>query len=226
MDNLLKQLAERLRVFDAEIVSADEIKGWPKGRLGKLVAEGILIEVEHAEGVICSQCEENCYITPDIRTNPETSGSVGVFVCTRNPDIGRIEVDLDRLRQWRINTTKLTQLGYLEQVIGWQVSWNDDDTNYIPLKDAVNLANDDSITVKKMSGLLKKDPKFPVHHMHKGRRCKLHFAEFRAWLEHAQHGKITDKVIEQYLKGVERRKETAKQKKTKQTRSSKGKQGA
>ena len=225
MDNLLKQLAERLRVSDAEIVSADEIRGWPKGRLGKLVAEGVLTEVEHAEGVICSQCEENCYIKPDIRTNPETSGSVGVFVCTRNPDIGRIEVDLDRSRQWRINTMKLTQLGYLEQVIGWQVPWDENDREYIPLKDAVNLANDDSITIKKMSTLLQ-DPEFPVHHMHRGRRCKVHLAEFSTWLGYAQHGKITDKAIEQYLEGVVRRKETAKQKKIKQKSSSKGRQGA
>ena len=94
---------------------------------------------------------------------------------------------------------------------GWRVPWNDDDINYIPLKDAVNLANNDSITIKKMSGLLE-DPKFPVHHMHKGRRCKVHLAEFKTWLGYAQSGKITDKAIEKHLKGIERRKEEAKQK--------------
>ena len=62
--------------------------------------------------MICCECEENCFIEPDIRTEPNTGKAIGIFVCTRNPDIGRIEVDLARLRQWRINVKRLSQLGY------------------------------------------------------------------------------------------------------------------
>lgn len=112
MDEFLKQLAERLQTYDSEIITADEIADWPEGKLDELVSMGILTRTENAKGVICDQCEENCYIEPDIRTVPKIGKAVGVFVCTRNPDIGRIEIDLNRLRQWRITKKKLSQLGY------------------------------------------------------------------------------------------------------------------
>lgn len=210
MDKFLQQLARRLQIPDAGIVTADEIADWPKGKLNELIKTGILTEIEHAQGVTCDQCEENCYIEPDIGTYPDGSKTIGVFVCSRRDDIGRIPVDLNRLRQWRINKRKLWQLVYGFES-EWQVLWNDDDSEYIPLQEGVNLANDDSITVKMMSRLLK-DPDFPVHRMHKGRRCKIHLDEFRKWLKYAQQGKITDKAIEKYLKEIEKRKKAIQKK--------------
>lgn len=115
MDKFLQQLAERLQIYDADVVSADELADWPDGLCDKLVTEGILKEIEHAKGVICDQCEENCFIEPDIRTNPDTGEPIGVFICTRNPDIGRIEVNLDQARQWKIDKEKLKELGFLKK---------------------------------------------------------------------------------------------------------------
>ena len=117
MDDSLTKLAERLQIPDADIVSADETADWPTGKLDELVEAGILVEIQHSKGVVCDQCEENCFIEPDIRTNPDTDESIGVFVCTLNPDIGRIEVDLDRLRQWRIDKDKLKELGLLKKKV-------------------------------------------------------------------------------------------------------------
>jgi len=212
VDKILQQLADRLRIPDAEIITADEAADWPDGKLDELVSQGILTRIENAKGVICDQCEENRYIEPHIRTNPETGETVGVFACMR-PDvgIGRFVVDLNRLRQWRINKKKLWQLVYGFKS-DWQVLWSDDDSEYIPLQEAVNLANDDSITVKTMSRLLKA-PDFPVHRMHKGRRCKVHLGDFRKWLKYAQHGIITDKAIEKYLNGAEKRKKATRRRK-------------
>ena len=115
MNEFLEQLAERLRTYDSEIITADELAEWPEGKLDELVSSGILNETQSASGVVCDQCEENCYVEPDIRTVPGTRETVGIFVCTRNPDIGRIEVDLNRLRQWRIDKDKLRQLGLLKK---------------------------------------------------------------------------------------------------------------
>jgi predicted DNA-binding protein (UPF0251 family) len=117
MDKLLEQLAERLQVYDSEILTADEVADWPDGKLDELVSQSFLTEVEHSKGIVCDQCEENCYIEPDIRTNPDTGKTIGVFVCTRNSDIGRIEVDLNRLRRWRINEEKLKELGFLKKQV-------------------------------------------------------------------------------------------------------------
>jgi len=99
VDEFLAKLAERLQVFGADIISADEVAKWPTGKLDELVEAGVLAEIQHSKGVVCGECEENCFIEPDIRTNPETGKASGIFVCTRNPDIGRTEVDLNRLRQ-------------------------------------------------------------------------------------------------------------------------------
>ena len=112
MDEFLKQLAGRLQIPGTETITSDEIKNWPQGKLDELVSQRILTETAHAKGVVCDQCEENCYIEPDIRDNPETGKSIGFFVCTRNPDIGRVEIDLNRLRRWRISYEKLEALGY------------------------------------------------------------------------------------------------------------------
>jgi len=110
VNEFTERLANRLRVSDADVITADEIKDWPGDKFDELVAAGVLTEIEHAKGVICSESEENCYVEPAVRTYPDGK-MVGVYVCC-DPDIGRIEVDLDRLRQWRINAPKLEKLGY------------------------------------------------------------------------------------------------------------------
>ena len=114
VDEFLKQLADRLRTYDSDIITADEVADWPEGKLAEFVSEGILSEIQPSTSVVCDQCEENCPIEPERRTIPITGKAVGVFVCTR-PDMGRIEVDLNRLRQWRINKDRLQTLGLLNK---------------------------------------------------------------------------------------------------------------
>lgn len=219
MDEFLEKLAKRLRFPGDEIVSADEIADWPDGKLDDLLSQGILSQIQHTSGVVCDECEERCYIEPDIRKCPNGE-TVGVFICTRNPDIGRIEVDLNRLKQWQVNKKTLWKLvfGFDSE---WLVPWDDSDHEYINLQEAVNLANDDLITVRNMSRLLE-DPDFPVHHMHKGRRGKVHLGEFRGWLKYAKQGKITDRAIEKYLEQTERRKKDAQAKKRSKRRPDSG----
>jgi hypothetical protein len=212
VDGFLAQLAKRLRVPDADIVTGDEIRDWPDGRLEELLAERVLQEIEHGTTVVCDQCDEHCPIEPQMRTDPQTDKAVGVYICMREEVGGRMEIDLDRLRKWQIDKRKLWKLVYGFDS-EWEVPWDDDVEAYIPLQEAVNLASDDSITVRGMSRLLE-DPEFPVHRMHRGRRCKVHLSEFRGWLKYAQGGKVTDKAIEKYLRGSSERKQKFRQKKS------------
>jgi len=115
VDELLAKLADRLQIYDSEIITADETKDWPRGKLDELIKMGVLAEIQHAKGLVCSECEEGCFIEPNIRTNPDTGTATGVFVCPRREDIGRIEVDLNRLRQWKISGEKLESLGYTKK---------------------------------------------------------------------------------------------------------------
>jgi hypothetical protein len=212
VDGFLAQLAKRLRIPDADIITGDEVGDWPDGKLEELLAKGVLQEIEHGTTVVCDQCDEYCSIEPQRRTDPQTGKTIGVHICMSEEVGGRIEIDLDRLRQWQVDKKRLWHLVYgLES--DWAVPWNDNDDEYIPLQEAVNLANSDSITVKGMSRLLE-DQEFPVHRMHTGRRCKVHLGEFRAWLKYAQHGKVTDKAIEKYVRGSEERKKEARLRKS------------
>jgi hypothetical protein len=112
VDGFLAQLARRLRIPDADTVTADEVRDWPDGKLEELLAAGILQEIEHGATVICDQCDEQCEIEPQRRTDSRTGKAIGVHICMREEVGGRIEIDLDRLRRWRINSRKLSQLGY------------------------------------------------------------------------------------------------------------------
>jgi len=49
-------------------------QGLLEGKLDELVKAGILAEIPHAKGVICNQCEENCYIEPEIKHPRTVSG--------------------------------------------------------------------------------------------------------------------------------------------------------
>jgi predicted DNA-binding protein (UPF0251 family) len=117
VDEFTKKLAERLQFFGADVISADEVSEWPSGMLEELVKQGILTEIQHSNGLKCSECEEKCYIEPDMRTDPKSGQNTGVYICKQNSDIGRIEIDLDRLRQWQIDTEKLKELGYLKKKV-------------------------------------------------------------------------------------------------------------
>jgi DNA-binding CsgD family transcriptional regulator len=113
VDEFLEQLAQRLQIPEADIIAADEVAEWPDGKIDELVSQEILTEVEPAKGAVCNECEENCFIEPNLRTYPDDGKTIGIFVCTRNPDIGRIEVDLNRLKRWRIDKDKLVEFGFI-----------------------------------------------------------------------------------------------------------------
>ena len=113
MNRFLAQLARRFRIPDGDIVTADEAQDWPHGRFQECLDKGILEPIEPGTTVVCDQCDQHCSIEPQRRTDPQTRRVVGVHICMREGAGGRIEIDLDRLRQWRISKRKLSKLGYL-----------------------------------------------------------------------------------------------------------------
>jgi DNA-binding CsgD family transcriptional regulator len=115
LDKFVAELAARLRIDDADIVTGDEIRVWPEGKLQELMTEGILEDIEPGTTVVCDECDERCSIEPQLRTDPHTGKMVGVHICVRDEAGGRMEIDLDRLRRWRISESKLQELGLLEK---------------------------------------------------------------------------------------------------------------
>ncbi len=102
----------------------------------------------------------------------------------------------------------------------YEVPWNDNTESYISLTEAVNMANDENITMTKMSRKLK-DAEFPVHRMHRGRRCRVLLGDWRKWLKYAKAGKITDEAIDRYIRVIEQRKEKAREAKLRKKKAGK-----
>lgn len=205
----LDQIIKAAGTFDEAIFSLADMVHWQDGALEYFIEQEILKKIKPALEAECDGCEERCVEKVEFVDGSKPDDTRAYIICKLHDDMGPNEVGMEKLYRWKANKEKLVELGYCME--GYLVLWDNDNDLYIPLKDAVNMASDDSITVRKMSKMLE-DPEFPVHRMHKGRRCKVHMPEFRKWIEYSLRN-ITDADIEKYLEKVEARTETARQKK-------------
>lgn len=99
---LILRLAERrggLPVF-----AADDTRPWAPGAREALIDHAILKEIEPAQIVDCDGCIEQHALDIEIREYP--TGMLGVAKC---PTCGRVNIPLDRLRQWQLNPTQLAR---------------------------------------------------------------------------------------------------------------------
>ncbi len=208
---LLEYLENRCRLNDGLIVTYDELAEYQTKEVEGYQRDGILVKIDDADGIYCRECDSHCWKEVILQPHYKTQEIVATYYCEEEDTCGMKVAKLEHLQQWKIDKRKLWK-----QLYGfdseWQVPWEDDNPAYISLQEAENLASDDTITVKKLSRLLK-EPDFPIHHMHKGMRCNVHLGDFRKWLDYARYGKITDEAIERYLEGIKNRKENVDKKK-------------
>ena len=102
MRSAWKLLLDRLAVGEVTI-SADEVRRWDKNQWQEVLALGLLRETELATAVVCDQCgdahwAEVYWVTP------------GVKACFGCDAEGVIDIELDRLRQWRIDADRVAGL--------------------------------------------------------------------------------------------------------------------
>ena len=128
---MLDLILRRADLLDGSTFSADEVAQWPSGILDRFLTLGLIREVAPADGIVCDQCEEACYISPVLREDPRTGKPVGVFFCTANEEVGRFTVDVERLRQWEASADGLAQAvakalsaaGGVQEVVAGRVYW-------------------------------------------------------------------------------------------------------
>jgi len=82
--------------LESPVFDHAEIRRWPRGTRERFSELGLLREIEPAESILCVSCGEHV-ITPDICEYPVVGKTVGVAKC---PECGRVEIELDQLRQW------------------------------------------------------------------------------------------------------------------------------
>ena len=99
---LILRLAERhgsLPVF-----AADDTRPWAPGAREAMIDRAILKEIEPAQIAYCDGCIDQHPLDVDIRNYP--TGVLGVAKC---PECGRVNIPLERLRQWQLASIGLAQ---------------------------------------------------------------------------------------------------------------------
>ena len=102
MRTVWQQLLDRLAAGEVTIC-ADEVPRWDKNQWEEVLGLGLLRETELAGAVVCDQCGEAhwaevYWVTP------------GVKACFGCDTEGVIDIELDRLRQWRIDADRVAGL--------------------------------------------------------------------------------------------------------------------
>ena len=117
--DLLESLLERLATAGVAkaIFSADEIEEWPAGALSSLVDAGMLQQAHPASVVECTGCEQNCLMPVHVFTAEDHRVARAFISCDKRDDIGRVPVDMGRLKAWQITGALLAKT--LAQLLGF-----------------------------------------------------------------------------------------------------------
>jgi len=100
-----------------------------------------------------------------------------------------------------------------------EVPWSDDDSNYMLNSEAIVKFTNSKMSLSKLTKDLK-NPNNEIHHMQKGRRCKVHIGDF---IKYAKQHYLPDadaaEIANEYLADIEARKLQEDQKKPKNHKS-------
>jgi len=97
-------LVERLEASHPApaIFDADETSEWPDGIVHALLRSGLLQEARRPTTLVCDGCNWSCD-KPVIVRKLVASGRTRAFIqCDEEPDLGRIQVPMERLRGYRL----------------------------------------------------------------------------------------------------------------------------
>lgn len=83
--------------------TADEVAGWPEGALDFFVRERLLSLTTPAQQAVCDGCEEGCFIPVEFPPAETPLSTAPFIICNQRDDIGRVRVDPNRLKRWRVD---------------------------------------------------------------------------------------------------------------------------
>jgi hypothetical protein len=211
--NVLNLILKVLEANGEAVFDREDIATWPEGDFDEALRTGLLEEAAPATEVVCPGCEEACLEDVVFVDGDRPEDTRAYAACGRD-DIGRVRIPLEMLDRWAVNRRQAEKLRPTGQSVTKELLWSDNAPEFLPNAEAIKLADDSPLTIKSLGRLL--TPTGPIRYMRKGRRCKVHLQDFRAFtafLKTEGHG-ITDAIIAAYLEGVEKRKTEAAQSKS------------
>lgn len=111
-DDLIQIIIERVSA-NSHLAGAnfywDEVKNWPDNKRALFEKIGLLTLSQPMKDVECDGCVENCFMPVHIYPMTETTQARAFIVCDKRDDIGRVKVDFNRLKLWRLTPFQLAQ---------------------------------------------------------------------------------------------------------------------
>jgi len=114
LDDVLRELIEAVTEASGApcIVGWTTINRWPEGAIEALKKTGLLHTTNQAETMECWKCEHHCCldVVPLTRKDKPTRYFMVCDDSEMQGRVGRIEVPVEQLQQWRITTLQLAKL--------------------------------------------------------------------------------------------------------------------
>lgn len=112
LTDLLHFILQRmdLNSDDALFVSADETADWPAGGVDMLMKWGMLSPAKPCHKLLCDGCEEQCIMPVEVVQKPKQGAERAFIACDKRDDIDIVPVEIDRLRQWKIDPGRIAVL--------------------------------------------------------------------------------------------------------------------
>jgi hypothetical protein len=106
-DELLEHILLRFNsgLKDAETISPEEISDWPPDVFDSFCGQGIVIPCIAAQSINCDACSENH--AADVQAI-DYNGQLHFFI--NCPSCGRVEIQAERLRRWRLSLLGLARV--------------------------------------------------------------------------------------------------------------------
>lgn len=113
LDKALLEVLAHLESTDKPIIiNWDATQQWGDGVLDRLIEFGLLASTSSAQILECTGCEHRCFM--DVITDTSKAKQTRAFIVCDAPEkqseMGRIEVSLERLKQWRCSIKRLAKV--------------------------------------------------------------------------------------------------------------------
>jgi len=108
MKSLLEYVKTQAKLSGRQILSYDTLAEFPEEQVKELEVKGVLFQIKDADGIICTECDKECW--KPVETRIKDGKAIGVIYCTDKDCGGIVPVELIRLQQWEIVKEKLIKL--------------------------------------------------------------------------------------------------------------------
>ena len=95
---------------DVLTLDADDVSDLPEEYFELFVKHGLLQEIADARTVVCDGCEERCDRPVQIYRANKLSPARAFVSCELRDDVGRVDVDFKRLKQWQMSARQVAEM--------------------------------------------------------------------------------------------------------------------